>query len=285
MRRRGRPLVIPWQDEADALYARYRQESKPDLRPRWHALWLLRTGTTVARGGAVLGVHERSVQHWVAWYRAGGIGGVAAHRKAGKGTRARLTPAQQAAVVAEAATGRFRTAAEVVTWVAGAVRRRLHRLGDASIVTAPALHAESAPSPGREGRSGGAGSVEKGGCGEALRQAGVTAETALAWADEMRLGLHGRVRRVWAPRGVKVRQRVQLRYEWRSLALAVEVTTGRLWWQWTTSMRKEAIAPVVAAWQAAGVAALVWDGAPAHRARLVRDVGVTLVTQPPRRRN
>lgn len=117
MRRRGRPLVIPWQDEADALYARYRQESKPDLRPRWHALWLLRTGTTAREAARVLGVHERSVQHWVAWYRAGGIGGVAAHRKAGKGTRARLTPAQQAAVVAEAATGCFRTAAEVVTWV------------------------------------------------------------------------------------------------------------------------------------------------------------------------
>jgi hypothetical protein len=123
--------------------------------------------------------------------------------------------------------------------------------------------------------------VEKGGCGEALRQAGVTAATPLAWADEMRLGLHGRVRRVWAPRGVKVRQRVQLVYEWRYLVLAVDGRTGQLWWPWTTSMRKEAIAPVVAAWQDAGVAALVWDGAPAHRARLVRSVGVTLVTQPP----
>jgi transposase len=109
----------------------------------------------------------------------------------------------------------------------------------------------------------------------------VTAETALAWADELRLGLHGRVRRVWAPRGVKVRQRVQLRYEWRYLALAVDVVGGQLWWQWTRSMRKEAIAPVVAAWQDAGLVALVWEGAPAHRSRLVRAVGVTLVTQPP----
>jgi hypothetical protein len=97
----------------------------------------------------------------------------------------------------------------------------------------------------------------------------------------MRLGLHGRVRRVWAPRGVKVRQRVQLRYEWRYLALAVDGVTGRLWWRWLPNMRKAAVAPVVAAWQAAGIAALVWDGAPAHRARLVREVGVTLVRQPP----
>ena len=108
----------------------------------------------------------------------------------------------------------------------------------------------------------------------------MTATTQIAWADEMRLGLHGRVRRVWAPRGVQVRQRVQLRYEWRYLALAVDGVRGRLWWQWLPNMRKETLAPVVTAWQAAGIAALVWDGAPSHRAHVVRDVGVTLVTQP-----
>jgi transposase len=117
MRRRGRPLDIDWREAADALYARYRRETKPDLRPRWHALWLLRTGRTVREAARVLGGHERSVQQWVAWYRAGGVDAVAAHRKAGRGTRARLTPEQQAALVAEAATGRFRTAAEAVAWV------------------------------------------------------------------------------------------------------------------------------------------------------------------------
>lgn len=115
--RRGRPLVIVWRDEAAALYARYRKETKPDLRPRWHALWLLRTGATAREAARVLGVHERSVQQWVAWYRAGGVEEVAGHRKAGKGTRARLTVEQQETLVAEAATGRFRTAAEVVAWV------------------------------------------------------------------------------------------------------------------------------------------------------------------------
>lgn len=116
--RRGRPLVITWQEEADALYARYRTETRPDLRPRWHARWLLRTGATVREAARVLGVHERSVQQWVAWYRAGGLAEIAAHRKAGKGTRARLTGEQQNALVAAAAAGRFRTAAEAVAWVA-----------------------------------------------------------------------------------------------------------------------------------------------------------------------
>jgi hypothetical protein len=48
--------------------------------------------------------------------------------------------------------------------------------------------------------------VEKGGLADALTRAGVTTTAGLVWADEMRLGLRGLVRRVWAPRGVKVRQ-------------------------------------------------------------------------------
>jgi hypothetical protein len=109
----------------------------------------------------------------------------------------------------------------------------------------------------------------------------VTAATGLAWADEMRLGLRGVVRRVWAPRGVKVRQAQVLTYVWRYLALAVNGLTGTLRWSWATSMKKEAIATVVDEWQTAGLRALVWDGAASHRARLVREVGLALVTQPP----
>ena len=103
----------------------------------------------------------------------------------------------------------------------------------------------------------------------------------LVWADEMRLGLRGVVRRVWAPRGVKVRQAQVLSYVWRYLALAVNGLTGTLRWTWTTSMKKEAIATVVADWQATGLGAVVWDGAASHRARLVREVGLALITQPP----
>jgi hypothetical protein len=123
--------------------------------------------------------------------------------------------------------------------------------------------------------------VEKGGLVTALAAAGVSATTAIAWADEMRLGLRGVIRRVWAPRGVKIIQPLALTYTWRYLALAVNGLTGTLRWAWTTSMKKEAIAAVVGQWQHAGVAALIWDGAASHRARLVREVGLPLVTQPP----
>lgn len=103
----------------------------------------------------------------------------------------------------------------------------------------------------------------------------------LVWADEMRLGLRGVVRRVWAPRGVKVRQAQVLTYVWRYLALAVNGLTGTVRWTWTTSMKKEAIAAVLTDWHQAGLGAVVWDGAASHRARIVRDVGLPLITQPP----
>ncbi len=123
--------------------------------------------------------------------------------------------------------------------------------------------------------------MEKGGLVAALADAGVSPTAALVWADEMRLGLRGVLRRVWAPRGVKVIQPLTLTYTWRYLALAVNGLSGTLHWAWTTSMKKEAIAAVVSAWQDAGVAALIWDGAASHRARLVRGVGLPLITQPP----
>ena len=109
----------------------------------------------------------------------------------------------------------------------------------------------------------------------------MTQQTALAFGDEMRVGLCGQVRRVWAPRGVKVRQRVQMRREWRYLALAVDGVRGTLRWCWIASMKGPAIAEAVASWQAQGVEAVVWDGASGHRAPEVRRVGLTLVQQPP----
>lgn len=123
--------------------------------------------------------------------------------------------------------------------------------------------------------------MEKGGLVAALAAAGVSPTAPIAWADEMRLGLRGVIRRVWAPRGVKIVQPLELTYVWRYLALAVNGLTGTLRWAWTTSMKKEQIAAVVGAWQDAGVAALVWDGAASHRARLVRELGLPLITQPP----
>ena len=100
----------------------------------------------------------------------------------------------------------------------------------------------------------------------------MTSDKQLAWSDEMRVGLVSTVRRVWAPRGVKVRQKVQMVREWRYLVVAVGIGTGRLWWCWTETMMSEATASVVRGWQRnTTLDVVVWDGAPSHRSALVRE--------------
>ena len=103
----------------------------------------------------------------------------------------------------------------------------------------------------------------------------------MAWADEMRVGLMGMVRRVWSPRGVKVRQRLQLTRQWRWLCLAVDGRSGKLWWSWTTDVKQDSLVRVLPAWQQGGVEALVWDNAPSHRAAWLREVKLPLLFQPP----
>ncbi len=78
----------------------------------------------------------------------------------------------------------------------------------------------------------------------------------------MRVGLVNVVRRVWAPVGVKVRQKVQQVRQWRYLVVAIEVWSGRLWWCWTDTMRSEEIVGVVRGWQQnTDLKAVAWDGA------------------------
>lgn len=122
--------------------------------------------------------------------------------------------------------------------------------------------------------------MEKRGLVASLVKAGVTLGKQVAWGDEMRLGLLGQVRRVWGIRGIKVRQKVELKYEWRYLSLAVDGVQGKLWWMWTSNMKKETVREVVEEWQGGGIEALVWDRAPSHGAKIVRAVGLPLVKQP-----
>lgn len=119
MKRRGRKLTITWaaEDDGASLHARYRRERRADVRPRLHALWLVRTGHTTRETAEVLGVDERTVQRWLAWYRAGGLAPLEARHAGSQGAPSLLTPEQKAELATEVATGRFRTAAEIRQWV------------------------------------------------------------------------------------------------------------------------------------------------------------------------
>lgn len=114
----GRPLRLEWRDDVASLGAAYRAGRDPEVRPRLQALWLARQGRSLRDTAAVVGVHYRTLQTWLAWYRGGGLAAVRAHRQAGTGRAAYLTAGQQAQLVERVATGAFFTAKDVQRWVA-----------------------------------------------------------------------------------------------------------------------------------------------------------------------
>lgn len=124
--------------------------------------------------------------------------------------------------------------------------------------------------------------MERGGLAAALAVAGLTAASRVGFADEQRIGLRGTTRRVWGRRGVKVRQRLQLRYEWAYLFAAVDARSGTIWWDWIDTMKAVDLQPVVAEVRARDLLdGLVWDGAPSHADADIRAVGLPLVALPP----
>ena len=106
----------------------------------------------------------------------------------------------------------------------------------------------------------------------------MAAGAAVHFSDEMRLGLRGQSRRVLARRGVKPVQRLQLRYEWSYLLLAVDPLAGSLRWRWVERMGKDHLLPAVREW---GLGCVVWDGAPAHRAKAMGELPTKRVPLPP----
>jgi transposase len=101
--------------------------------------------------------------------------------------------------------------------------------------------------------------------------------TTVQFLDELRLGLHGRTRRVLAPRGVKVVQRVQVEYRWCYLLLAVAPLAGELRWAWIERMRQTHLRPVLEDWELAGV---VWDGAPSHKGKQIAQLPTRRIALP-----
>jgi hypothetical protein len=124
--------------------------------------------------------------------------------------------------------------------------------------------------------------VEKRGLASGLDAAGLTRASRIGFGDEPRLGPRGTTRRVWGRRGIKVRQKLQLEYEWRSLFAAVDGQAGRIWWSWVPSMQAEALWPTIAGIQETDLLdGLVWDNAPSHRDDEITDLDLAFVGPPP----
>jgi len=124
--------------------------------------------------------------------------------------------------------------------------------------------------------------VEKGGLVSALTRVAVRAGQAVGHLDEMRLGRVGATRRRWGIRGVKIVQPLRRRYEWSYLVLLVDGEQSKPWWTWQPTMRSDDLLVTLADLHVGErVAAVVWEGAPAHRERRVRALGLPLVELPP----
>lgn len=115
----ARPIRVEWTESAEELYQRFTAEPDLPRRKRLQALWLVRSGRSVGEASELAGVGRRSLERWLGWYRQGGLAAVL-ERVPGHGARGqarRLTDTQQAALLAEVTTGRFRTYDEARVWV------------------------------------------------------------------------------------------------------------------------------------------------------------------------
>ena len=106
-------------------------------------------------------------------------------------------------------------------------------------------------------------------------------KSVICFADEMRLGLHSQIRRRWFPRGERLIQPQRMVFEWCWLYLAVDVRQGRLFWCWQERLRSDCVLASVSEWKQAGIDALVWDNAPSHRSKVVRESEMSLGYLPP----
>ena len=116
----------------------------------------------------------------------------------------------------EVGGGRFRTAGEIADWIES--KYGVHYKGNSIYSLLQRLRCSpKVPRPRHEkaerGRLRSPG--KKGGSGVPFGERELSSGTLIGFADEMRVGLRGMVRRVWGVRGVKVVQRLQLVYEWK----------------------------------------------------------------------
>lgn len=138
----SRRIVMEWTESAEELYARYTAERDVPRRQRLQALWLVRTGASVAVASQLAGVGSRSVERWLGWYRRGGLAEVL-RRVPGygaPGAPSRLTAEQQQALVAQASTGTFRTYDEARQWVEATFGVAYSYQGMYSVLARLAIH-------------------------------------------------------------------------------------------------------------------------------------------------
>jgi transposase len=123
--------------------------------------------------------------------------------------------------------------------------------------------------------------MEKGGLKSKIKAGletlGKVAKGVVAFGDEMRFGLLGQVRRVLAPKGVKIVQRLQREYVYEYLFLSIIPKEGKLKWSWIPRMKQEHLKPTLESWN---LDIMVWDGTGAHRGQAIAHLPGQRLIQP-----
>lgn len=115
----ARKLKIEWQEAAEKLKKLYQKEKDHQKRTRLQALWLIRTGKPMSEVAPIVGVHYRTVQEWIAWYRKGGVAEVLKHRRGGHGgVKSRMTKEQEQELVTKSKAGEIHSIWDGVDWAA-----------------------------------------------------------------------------------------------------------------------------------------------------------------------
>ena len=115
---RGRTLHIPWQEDEITLFNLYRREQDPELRPRLHSLWLLRKGKPMGEVASLIGIHYRTLQRWIGWYRQGGVEEIRRHKNGGRQGRAPYLKEEELEKLLEKTRqGAFSTIGQAALWV------------------------------------------------------------------------------------------------------------------------------------------------------------------------
>ena len=105
--------------------------------------------------------------------------------------------------------------------------------------------------------------------------------------DEARFGLQPIIKKCWAKRGKRPIAEVNPKYEWTWSYGAVEMATGKSFFLTLPNLQAVAVEIFLAEFAnfhglgKEKIAILLWDGAPAHRAKLVVPAGIELFRIPP----
>ena len=121
----------------------------------------------------------------------------------------------------------------------------------------------------------------------------IKAENPLAevgvWSeDEARFGLQPIIKKRWAKRGKRPIVRVNPRYQWTWSYGAVEMATGASFFLTLPNLQASTVEIFLAEFArfhgfgTQKIAILLWDGAPAHRAKLKVPEGIELFRIPPK---